>query len=277
MTRVLIVEGNTAEARDRSVAAGGTVANQLYAAALRRVRGDLSLEVVFPADSGAVLPDSAALRGFDGIAWTGSSLNIYHGGPEIERQLAFCRTCFAAGVPQFGSCWGLQVGAVAAGGTVEANPLGREIGLARKIVLTGAGRVHPLYRGRPDAFDAIAVHRDIVTALPEGAQILAHNAMAHVQAAAFSRDGGVFWGVQYHPEYTFTEIAASMRRYTEGLVAEGLFDSVESARSAAQVFASFDQGGAPENRWLAGIDGDVLDPAERLRDLRNWLDFISGI
>jgi GMP synthase (glutamine-hydrolysing) len=277
MTRVLIVEGNTAEARDRSVAAGGSVANQLYAAALRRVRGDLSLEVAFPADAGAVLPDSGSLRGFDGIAWTGSSLNIYHGGPEIERQLAFCRTCFASGVPQFGSCWGLQVGAVAAGGAVEANPLGREIGLARKIVLTEAGRAHPLYRGRPDAFDAIAVHRDIVTALPEGAQILAHNAMARVQAAAFSHEGGVFWGVQYHPEYTFTEIAASMRRYTEGLVAEGLFGSVESAQAAAQVFASFDQGGAAENRWLAGIDGDVLDPAERLRDLRNWLDFISGI
>lgn len=277
MTRVLIVEGNTAEARDRSVAAAGTVASQLYAAALRRVRGDLSLDVAFPADAGAVLPESRSLRGFDGIAWTGSSLNIYHGGPEIERQLDFCRACFASGVPQFGSCWGLQVGAVAAGGTVAANPLGREIGLARKIVLTEAGRAHPLYRGRPDVFDAIAVHRDIVTALPEGAQILAYNGMARVQAAAFSREGGVFWGVQYHPEYTFTEIASSMRRYTEGLVAEGLFASVESAHAAAQVFASFDQGGAPENRWLAGIDGDVLDPTERLRDLRNWLDFISGI
>ena len=277
MLKILIVEGNTAEARERTARNGGTVANEMYAAALRTIRGDLTLDVVFPADPASVLPDSAALAAYDGVAWTGSSLNIYNGGPEIERQIAFCRSCFAARVPQFGSCWGLQVGVTAIGGTVLKNPLGREIGLARKVVLTDAGRAHPLYRGRPSVFDAIAVHKDIVTALPEEAQILAYNSMARVQAAAFSRDGGEFWGVQYHPEYNFTEIAASMRRYTAALVEDGLFENEAAALEAARIFAGFDTGGTPETRWLAGVDTDVLDRRERLRDLENWMNHINGL
>jgi GMP synthase (glutamine-hydrolysing) len=276
MPKILIVEGNTAEGRQRAVAARGREANMLYADSLRRIRGDLALDVAFPADSDTVLPDEAALKAYDGITWTGSSLNIYNGGPEIERQLAFCRTCFASRVPQFGSCWGLQVGVAAAGGTVLRNPLGREIGLARKILLTDAGRAHPLYAGRPTVFDAIAVHRDIVTALPENAQVLAYNSMTRVQAAAFHVDGGEFWGVQYHPEYNFGEIAASMRRYADVLVQDGLFESEQAARDAAETFASFDQGGTAGDRWRFGVDADVLDPKERLRDLDNWMQFISG-
>ncbi|MGE0667197.1 MAG: type 1 glutamine amidotransferase [Sphingomonadales bacterium] len=272
--KLLIVEGNTPEGRARAVAARGREANVLYAAALRQVRGDLDLEVAFPADPGSALPDRAALAAFDGIAWTGSSLNIYNGGPEIERQLDFCRACFASGTPQFGSCWGLQVGVAAAGGTVLKNPLGREIGLARKILLTDEGRAHPLYRGRPTVFDAIAVHRDIVTALPDNARVLAYNSMTRVQAAAFHFDGGEFWGVQYHPEYNFGEIAASMRRYANVLVEDGLFETEDAARKAAETFASFDTGGTLGDRWTAGIDADVLDPKERLRDLQNWMDYI---
>jgi GMP synthase (glutamine-hydrolysing) len=180
MLRILIADGYSAEGRRQLVAAGGTPANDLYAAALRRLRGDLDLSVVYPADSDAPLPDAAALADCDGVAWTGSSLNLYHGGPEIERQLEFCRACFAAGVPQFGSCWGLQVGAAAAGGEVVRNPLGVEIGIARRIALSEAGRAHPMFRGRPEVFDAIAVHRDIVTELPPGAQVLAWNRMAGV-------------------------------------------------------------------------------------------------
>ncbi|MBI1180100.1 MAG: type 1 glutamine amidotransferase [Alphaproteobacteria bacterium] len=275
--KILVVDGYSEEGRTQLAAWGGTVASDLYAGALRRVRGDLAIETAFPALPDAVLPDVAALRGYDGVAWTGSSLNVYNGGPEIERQLEFCRSCFASGVPQFGSCWGLQVAAAAAGGTVLRNPLGREMGIARKIVLTEAGRAHPLYHGRPSVFDAIAVHKDIVTALPEGTRILAWNPMARVQAAAFTHDGGAFWGVQYHPEYTFGEIGAAMRRYAAGLVEEGLFESEQAVRRSAGIFASFDDdGGGAADRWLAGLDDDVLDPAERLRDLKNWLDFVEA-
>ena len=51
--------------------------------------------------------------------------------------------------PAFGSCWGLQIAAVAAEGDVQRNPLGREVGIARRILPTDPGRSHPMLEGRP--------------------------------------------------------------------------------------------------------------------------------
>ena len=55
---------------------------------------------------------------------------------------------------------------VAAGGTVRANPRGREMGIARKIALTPEGRGHPLYAGKGSVFDAFISHVDEITHLP---------------------------------------------------------------------------------------------------------------
>ncbi len=80
--------------------------------------------------------------------------------------MAFEREAFASRVPFFGSCWGLQVAAAAAGGAVRLNPREREIGFARKITLTADGRGHTMHEGRPIAFGAPTVHSDEVGTLP---------------------------------------------------------------------------------------------------------------
>ena len=40
---------------------------------------------------------------------------------------------------------------------------------------------------------------------------------------SFSVGRGTFWGVQYHPEYDYVDIAAAAERYGETLVKEGMF------------------------------------------------------
>ncbi len=42
------------------------------------------VDICYPADPGANLPDGAASEGYDGIAITGSGLHIYDGGPAIS-------------------------------------------------------------------------------------------------------------------------------------------------------------------------------------------------
>ena len=59
------------------------------------------------------------------------------------------------------------------------------------------------------------------------------------------------------------------------LVEDGLFESEGAAVRAAGTFASFDNGGTPGDRWSAGVDADVLDPRERLRDLENWMNHLQ--
>ncbi len=148
-------------------------------------------------------------------------------------------------VPFFGSCWGLQVAAVAAGGTVRLNPKGREIGVARKITLTEAGRAHPMHAGRPLAFDAPTVHSDEVALPPGDIVVTAANAVTDVQAAEIRHEGGVFWGVQYHPEYSLLDIAATLRRYGTRLIDDGFFRSLAELETHAAAMRTLGRGIRP--------------------------------
>ncbi|SDD97011.1 type 1 glutamine amidotransferase [Rhodospira trueperi] len=282
--RFLVVEGNPADQRRSIEAAGGTVGCALYAEVLRALAPPGSrCETVYPADPGGEsLPRGLDWSQIDAVAWTGSALNVYDMTPGVTRQLDLSRAVFAAGPPYFGSCWALQIAAVAAGGTVEANPRGREIGLARKITLTEAGRDHPLYRGRPAAFDAVAIHTDIVTRPPPGCRVLAENAVTPIQAAEIRHDNGVFWGIQYHPEFDLFEVARLIARDAGALVAEGLFaDEAAVARVTTEAEALTADPARCDLAWRLGVDGDVLDPVTRLIEVRNWIDhqvrpFVTG-
>ncbi len=273
--RLLIVEGNTAEARRALEAVGGTVACVLYQRVLLALAPTGSTcATVFPGDpDGDSLPAGLDWDQIDGVACTGSALSVYWDRPEVRRQIALHARVFDSGRPYFGSCWALQVASVVAGGTVAANPRGREVGLARKVALTDAGRTHPLHRSRPPAFDAVAIHGDEVTRPPPGMTCLSGNAMSPVQAAEIRHGNGVFWGVQYHPEFDLREIGRLCRRYQTQLVSDGLAADADAV--TAQALALETLGAAPRRRdlaWRLGVDQDVLDDARRLTEIRNWID-----
>ena len=201
-----------------------------YADLLRRLLPDAVVDICYPADPGANLP-IGGLAAYDGVAITGSALNVYDGGPSIDPQIELAREVLKSRTPLFGSCWGLQVITVAAGGVVRPNPKGREIGIGRHIALTPAGRAHPMFAGKASVFDAVTVHLDEVEILAPGTTVLAANAHSDVQAAEIRLDGAVAWGVQYHPEFSLADMAAIMRRYGPRLMREGFFaDAVDARR-----------------------------------------------
>ncbi|SDH52654.1 type 1 glutamine amidotransferase [Roseospirillum parvum] len=270
--RFIVVEGNTRAACQALEALGAHASADLYCKTLERLAPGCTCEVVRPADLDAALPEGTALAQADGVAWTGSGLNAYDDRPEVTRQIELARAVFAAGVPFFGSCWALQIAALAAGGSVIANPRGREFGLARKIALSEAGRGHPLYTGKGPVFDAVAIHMDEVESLPSGATVLAGNAMSRIQAAEIVHDQGVFWGVQYHPEYDLKEIARITRRYGRALVEPGYFrDEAALAAWSADLEALGDDPARLDLRFGLGVDDDVLDPTVRLAEIANWM------
>ena len=247
--RLLVAEGNTLEARSRMAAQSGETPSEGYANALRSIVPDARLDLCFPADEDPKLP--APLDSYDGIAITGSALNLYKGETASLRQVDFARTVFALHVPLFGSCWGLQVATVAAGGQVARNPKGREVAFARKVTLTEAGRAHSLHKGRQIAFDAPAIHADEIVGLPPGTVVTASNAASKVQAAEIRHDGGVFWGVQYHPEYTLRDLAFVLRRYGQTLVDEGFFADLAALESLCGGFERASSGPIPSRPSLA--------------------------
>src|SRR5262245_5214794 len=121
MTRILVIDGNEAATRAKHVSVGGTSSGEGYAATLQRLDAGIEGDIVRPADGEPKLPDGVALADYDGAVITGSALNIYSREIGVERQVDLAKAVFAAGVPCFGSCWGLQVGVTAAGGSVVRN------------------------------------------------------------------------------------------------------------------------------------------------------------
>lgn len=269
--RVLVINGNPADATARIVALGGRPYGEGYADALRHFEPDLDIAILDAAD-GETLPTGIALSDFHGVAWTGSSLSAYEERPEVARQIELARAVQATGVPSFGSCWGQQIVCQALGGEVRANPKGTEIGVARDIALTGDGEGHAMFAGKPDPFDALAIHRDEVVRLPRRARVLASNAMSAIQAVDFAEGEWDFWGVQYHPEFDLALIAALFRRDQETLLKQGLYPDSAAVAEAIGDFETLSTN--PSDFALAevhGLGSEVLDPSRRMAELGNWL------
>lgn len=272
--RLLVIEGNTPESMAEHAAVGGMPASQGYAKLLRELLPGTAVDICYPANPAAALPAREALEGYDGIAITGSSLHIYSGDKAALRQIDLVRTALKTGTPLFGSCWGLQVITVAAGGQVRRNPKGREIGFGRGIRLTDAGRRHPMYAGKVEVFNAPTVHLDEVETLPPGAAVLATNAMSAVQAVEIHTNGSAAWAVQYHPEYPLRELAAIVRRIGVHLVEEGFFDDAADVEGFAVDLDLLDRDpGCKRLSWRYGISNNVLDKKLRVSEVANWLEF----
>jgi GMP synthase (glutamine-hydrolysing) len=267
----LVVDGYPESARRDLREAGASTGGDLYHRMLKQREPDAQAETIFPADDEA-LPSVADLKKYNGLLWTGCNLCIHQPDDRVERQVELARRAFAAGVSQFGSCWAIQIAAVAAGGKVDANPRGREMGIARKILLTDAGREHPMYRGKPHTFDGFICHLDEVTELPEGGTLLATNRFTRVQGLEVRHLEGVFWGVQYHPEYTVGEMGSLANARIEALTKEGFFQDEAAAKHYVKRLMTLNEDPSRiDIQWDLSLDEDVLDDDIRQLELVNWL------
>jgi GMP synthase (glutamine-hydrolysing) len=276
--RFLVAESETPEARQQRRKSVGRSSGETYLDILGKLAPGATCDRIQPADADAALPPGATLAGYDAVFLTGSPLHLYEETPETRRTVAFMRSVFASGTPAFGSCAGLQVATVAAGGSVRPNARRLEAGFARRITPTGEGRAHPLLAGRPASYDAPAIHTDEVEALPPGAVLLAGNRLTAVQAAEIRFDGGVFWGVQYHPEIGLDEVAGALRRQADSLVEAGLArgkDDVEAY--ACQVDDLHREPGRRDLAWRLGLDEQVTDESLRLTEARNFVEALTRL
>jgi GMP synthase (glutamine-hydrolysing) len=272
--KFLVVDGNPVERRAVHERDFGKSPGNAYGDTLLSLAPAGSLyDICFPADPGANLPQGSALADYDGVALTGSSLHLWNREPAVERQISLAREIFRSRTAFFGSCWGVQMACVAAGGDVQKNPLGREFGFARNIAPTSAGRTHPLLAGRPDAFDAPAIHLDIISTVSPDMTALASNALSPVQATEIRHEGGIFWGVQYHPEFSLTETASIIARLADGMAQEGFFRSGADGEAYARDLVTLDDDPSRTDiAWRFGLNSEVLDPHKRTTEIRNWIN-----
>nr|WP_202131783.1 type 1 glutamine amidotransferase [Aurantiacibacter rhizosphaerae] len=264
------MEGSSLPALERAEQLGHETTAQVYARALLAENPSLDIDVLYGALEGGVPPQQ--LDWYDGFVISGSALHAYDDLPEVTRQIDWVQQVADQGLPIFGSCWGLQICAVAGGGVVERSIAHAEMGIARKIVATEAGRDHPLLADRPATFDAPCIHYDHVAQLPKGSVLLATNARCRVQAALIPIGKSLAWGVQYHPEFDLPHLAEIYEGYGDEMVGTGFFESRAALDDHIADLRKADSA-MPDDpvAWRLGIDADILDGPTRRTELRNWL------
>jgi len=252
-----------------------TQAHDLYLRLLENYLPNGNFDILYVADLDVGLPTGANLSSYDGYIWTGSNLTIYDDVPEVTRQIELCQAIYKAGVPQYGSCWGVQMAALAAGGEVKKNPRGREWSIARDITLTDAGQSHPMYTGKQHKFDGFIMHLDEVTHISPGGALLATNEHTPVQALAVKHGKGEFWATQYHPEFTLYEMARLIIARWPALVKEGFFKDEAEVKALVDNMTTLseNQQNAALRQELS-IGDDILDDAIRQSEVKNWLQYL---
>ena len=101
--KLLIVEGNTKEARDHAVSFGMLTQSANYAKTLKAIRPDLKIDFIFPTDGELPGHDVDEISAYDGIVFTGSSLHTYDTDADVLCQIELMKACFSAGSQIFGS------------------------------------------------------------------------------------------------------------------------------------------------------------------------------
>jgi GMP synthase (glutamine-hydrolysing) len=141
------------------------------------------------------------LRDHQALLVLGGSMGADDDHPWLAAAKELIRRAAADRLPTLGICLGHQLAATALGGTVEVNPLGRQFGVLQ-MGWTSDASADPLLGSLPER--VIHWNNDVVTALPDGATVLAVAPDGTVQAARLAE---TVWGVQAHPEVDETIVA----------------------------------------------------------------------
>jgi len=271
--KFLILDGYAKPSRDQFDTFKVKLAGRLYAELLLRHLPEASYDIIYTSDEDAVIPNKEALKYYAGILWPGCNLTVYHDHDErVTKMTKLAKDGFSVGVPQFGSCWAAQLAVYVAGGEIKPNPKGREMGLARKVILNEAGKKHPMYEGKSQVFDAFISHDDMITKLPEGAISLASNSFTEIQSVEVKFDNGVFWAPQYHPEYDLHLVAGLIAAREEKLTKEGYFTGHDDLVAFVKNLNTIVEDPSRKDlRWKYAIDEDVLSDDIRELEFANWI------
>ncbi len=163
----------------------------------RRVRECGVFSTLLPFDVG---PEEVARRRPIGVILSGGPASVYaEGAPRLDSRL------LELGVPVLGICYGMQLIALALGGSVE----GAEVGEYGRSALTvhSHGR---LLAETPAEQPCWMSHRDTVFSAPPGFTALASSTASPVAAIESSERG--IYGIQFHPEVVHTPYGQQVLR-----------------------------------------------------------------
>ena len=260
MRRILIVEGNLKE-ENQSFSAGGIKTHtESLKDSISYFTNKLIIDVVNPSSDENINEVAKDLSKYHGMIWGGSSLNIYNDTPEIRRQIQFMRECQKSIKKIFAICWGMQVAVTVAGGEVKKCLNGAHRGIAHDIEINENGLKHPIYKNKNKRFNTPAFNFDEVVKLPEGSTLLSSNPINKVMGINFNVGSTNIWGIQYHPEITYTKMIDLIHFRKDRLLEKKAFVDQTEIDTHVKIIEN-------ENK--------IPNKDARMRELKNWLNLLN--
>ena len=258
--RILIVEGNLKEENQSFTDGGIKTHTQSLKDSISYFTNKLNIDVVNPSSDENINEISKDLTKYHGMIWGGSSLNIYNDTPEIRRQINFMKECQKNIKNIFAICWGMQVAVTVAGGEVKKCPNGAHRGIAHDIEINENGLKHPLYKNKNKRFNTPAFNFDEVVKLPEGSTLLSSNPINKVMGINFNVGSTNIWGIQYHPEITYTKMIDLIHFRKDRLLEKKAFVDQTEIDTHVKIIEN-------ENK--------ISNKDARMRELKNWLNVLN--
>ena len=186
-------------------------------------------------------PSKANLEDYDGILMSGSSFMVTDQHPWSVDTGNMIKPIVERGLtPILGVCYGHQLISHTLGGNVEYAAI-RQIG-SKSCVLTPEARTDRLFSVF-DKTDLVVhvLHRQVVTAIPPAACIMAYNDIDPFHALKL---GPRCWSVQFHPELKETNLRTIVEFNKDMLPKDGLnYDtvlaSVQKTRDGEMILRRF--------------------------------------
>lgn len=139
-------------------------------------------------------------NGYKGIIFTGGPNSVYN--PDSPH---FSKDILSLGIPILGICYGHQLLAYLAGGTIASSDNNSEYGKTILFI-----KESTLLKGIKEESVCWMSHTDYVKELPEGFKITAYT--NNCSCAAMEDVSRNLYGVQFHPEVTHTEYGQQVLR-----------------------------------------------------------------
>jgi GMP synthase (glutamine-hydrolysing) len=179
---------------------------------------------------------------------------------EIKKHINFASNCFEYNKKILAICWGLQVCSTAAGGKVLPAKNGAHIGIASNVKVNSEGQKNLIYRNKKTNFSTPAFNFDEVFEMPEGATLLASDDVNRVMGVYFKSRNSEIWGLQYHPDYEYSQMVNLSNERKDRMIANKNFKDENDFQNHMNFIKDEDK---------------KLDFENRTCEIRNWLDIIK--
>ena len=257
---ILIVEGNNREDSEVFIKAVGATSSENLKNLLIKLEPFLNIEIINPNKDEETKYALENINKFNGIVFSGGAMRINDMTNEIKKHINFASNCFKYDNKILAICWGLQVCTKAAGGKVAPANKGAHIGIASDVEVNEKGKKNLIYKNKKKIFTTPAFNFDEVTNMPKDATLLASDKTNKVMGIYFKSGSSEIWGLQYHPDYEYSQMINLSKERKEKLLNNKIFKDDDEYDS-----------------HIAFIEEQEkkLDFKNRTCEVKNWLDFIK--